>query len=1152
MKKMIDLNRNPETVGAVHTHTHTNDCLNNRKEKIEEDFRTHLANFLPSVFLVLLIMFVFIFLFINMPKQVQATITSGSGNVGVRNADIVLVTLNGNQFKKAYSYAALCCYAVIYGNNGETYTGPILVSIYQQGAAFKKGSTVYSSAGSFSYGGYTWYYSPASGWEKGSYTDSNSNLNPPKYVSNSILTNAVVEIAKKMVEDHMTISGAVNGGHSGGTATCTEGFTCTKCEIPVPALGHNYQTATTSTNNGVRTDATCTAAATYYQKCSRCTTKDTSKYNSVGSALGHDFTSQTTTSTYLKSAATCTAKAVYYYKCSRCTEKGTTTYESGNALGHDFTSQTVTVTYFRTSATVLEAATYWYKCTRCTEKSSTDYYYYGSPIEANYEMDSMIYETLQEAIEMVPSGGVGTIKVLKDVVDASTAEVPENKTITLDTNGNTITKMTSGIINNGVLNITGLGTIKTSTNNTFMNLIETWNTLNVTDVTLEHQGSTMSYWRVIEGNGGTVTLNNANLKIENNVGSSNFGRGIMVKENLILNINGGIISENTGAGGLGLSIEYSGGGDITVVGATITSDYIAIYNATNNANIVIGTPYDGEISTTSPVIQGETYGISGSFEFYDGVIIGKPNALTQEPNVIETDYQLKYGTSGDDYQTVTLILPTYTATFRGNGGTTPNPEIFTRFYGEKLVDTIDDYPTTIRDGYEFEGWYTAEIGGVKLSEVSVMPNMNVTYYAHWTSNYSVEGEYYPTLEEAYNAVSGVVGSKNGTIVAERDNEDSSLFTVAVGDTIILDTNQKIITKTKYEILNYGDLEIKGGGKITTYDECANGHDFTSQTTTSTYLKSAATCTDKAVYYYKCSRCTVKGTNTYESGSALGHDFTSQTTTSTYLKSAATCTAKAVYYYKCSRCTVKGTNTYESGSALGHDYQTATTSTNNGVRTNATCTEAATYYQKCSRCTTKDTSKYNSAGSALGHNYQTATTSTNNGVRTNATCTTAATYYQKCSRCTTKDTSKYNSVGSALGHTGASWQNNGKCTRCSVEYYSDKKELLIISMYNNILGRGYEASELAYWKTKEPAWIAYHFISGSSSEPRDRLSSVSRTTAVNWMYVGILGRNRASDETYWISGGGSTWSWADMAKSFANSTEFQQICSNRGLTWTKQE
>jgi len=99
----------------------------------------------------------------------------------------------------------------------------------------------------------------------------------------------------------------------------------------------------------------------------------------------------------------------------------------------------------------------------------------------------------------------------------------------------------------------------------------------------------------------------------------------------------------------------------------------------------------------------------------------------------------------------------------------------------------------------------------------------------------------------------------------------------------------------------------------------DGHDFTSQTATSTYLKSAATCTTPAVYYYKCSRCTVAGTSTYTSGSSLGHDYTSKTATSTYLKSAATCTTSAVYYYKCSRCTVAGTSTYTSGSSLGHNY-----------------------------------------------------------------------------------------------------------------------------------------------------------------------------------------------------------------------------------------
>ena len=83
-------------------------------------------------------------------------------------------------------------------------------------------------------------------------------------------------------------------------ATCTTNGTiyyshkCSRCNTVesngtsnINALGHNWQTATTSVNNGVRTNATCTDAATYYQKCSRCTAKDTSKYNSVGERLKH-------------------------------------------------------------------------------------------------------------------------------------------------------------------------------------------------------------------------------------------------------------------------------------------------------------------------------------------------------------------------------------------------------------------------------------------------------------------------------------------------------------------------------------------------------------------------------------------------------------------------------------------------------------------------------------------------------------------------------------------------------------------------------------------------------------------------------------------------------------------------------------------------
>ena len=69
-----------------------------------------------------------------------------------------------------------------------------------------------------------------------------------------------------------------------------------------------------------------------------------------------------------------------------------------------------------------------------------------------------------------------------------------------------------------------------------------------------------------------------------------------------------------------------------------------------------------------------------------------------------------------------------------------------------------------------------------------------------------------------------------------------------------------------------------------------------------YLKSAATCTKPAYYYYTCSMCHTKGTKTYKSGKALGHDFVAGNIT----KAAAKKDGKIAS--KCSRCgkTNKGT------------------------------------------------------------------------------------------------------------------------------------------------------------------------------------------------------------------------------------------------------
>lgn len=99
------------------------------------------------------------------------------------------------------------------------------------------------------------------------------------------------------------------------------------------------------------------------------------------------------------------------------------------------------------------------------------------------------------------------------------------------------------------------------------------------------------------------------------------------------------------------------------------------------------------------------------------------------------------------------------------------------------------------------------------------------------------------------------------------------------------------------------------------------HDFTEKLVDDAHLKTGATCTASAVYYYDCSRCdTHSKDKTFESGDPLGHDFTEKLADAAHLKSAATCTESAVYYYDCSRCDTRSTaDAYSYGDPLGHSY-----------------------------------------------------------------------------------------------------------------------------------------------------------------------------------------------------------------------------------------
>ena len=93
---------------------------------------------------------------------------------------------------------------------------------------------------------------------------------------------------------------------------------------------------------------------------------------------------------------------------------------------------------------------------------------------------------------------------------------------------------------------------------------------------------------------------------------------------------------------------------------------------------------------------------------------------------------------------------------------------------------------------------------------------------------------------------------------------------------------------------------------------------TSHTETENCHGGTATCTAKAV-------CTVCGG---EYGEMAAHSFTTEKAETQYLKSAATCTEKAIYYKSCAVCGLssKGTadeTTFFSGNVLDHDWGTWT-------------------------------------------------------------------------------------------------------------------------------------------------------------------------------------------------------------------------------------
>lgn len=132
----------------------------------------------------------------------------------------------------------------------------------------------------------------------------------------------------------------------------------------------------------------------------------------------------------------------------------------------------------------------------------------------------------------------------------------------------------------------------------------------------------------------------------------------------------------------------------------------------------------------------------------------------------------------------------YTITYNLNGGTNDDANAATYTYGVGLT-----LASPTRTGYDFDGWYTTESGGNKLTAISVAQTGNVTLYARWSAaSYAI----------TYNLDGGT-------------NDDANAATYTYGTGLTLASP----TRTGYTFDGWYDA-AEGGNKVTAISDTQTG------------------------------------------------------------------------------------------------------------------------------------------------------------------------------------------------------------------------------------------------------------------------------------------------------------------------------------------
>lgn len=393
-------------------------------------------------------------------------------------------------------------------------------------------------------------------------------------------------------------------------------------------------------------------------------------------------------------------------------------------------------------------------------------------LESVAKIDSKYYETLQDAIDAVPSDNTKTtITLLKNTTE--NLIVSQNKNIEFNLQNYTI----NNLVNDCVIQNYGTIEIKDGvlTSSATFGVIDNLDT------------------GVLKMTGGSIIATNTKQAIYNKGGK------VEISGNAYL----------SAVSTIRATVHNLENGEMYIYGGTIVSEKgVAVENT---SNLTIGVK-DGNISET-PLIQGYTIGVknTSNFNFYDGIIKGIQNSISDSTTItdIESDYEILNSTEIINQKTykTSRLAKIYTVTFNANTGVV-NEE--SRSIERNLPVGLLPVPT--KENYFFDGWYTALDGGTKIDKEFIVTS-NVELFAHWVNSSDakvakINNTYYSTLQEAFNAV-------------PKDNSETTVTVINdTSEVLVIEKNQNVVLNLKNNVLsnkgvnnvikNNGTLKIMNG------------------------------------------------------------------------------------------------------------------------------------------------------------------------------------------------------------------------------------------------------------------------------------------------------------------------------------------------------